>query len=186
MYALRLRSGGQTGVDRAALDVAVERGVDYCGWCPEGGWAEDCPVAPGVLDRYPRLTATVGRDPAERSRRNVHDADATLLIVPAATGFKSPGTVATDGFARALHRPCLLLDLSAGDPVERCTTWILGLLEHSGEPLDLNVAGPRESESPGIHAATTTLLRGVLDRVDQRHPEVRHPLPAGSRSATTV
>ena len=110
----------------------------------------------------------------------------TLLVVPAASGFKSAGTAATAEFARPLHRPCLLLDLSAGDPVERCTTWILGLLEHAGEPLELNIAGPRESESPGIYAATTTLLRGVLDRIDQRHPEVRHPLPAGSRNATTI
>ena len=38
---MKIISGGQTGIDRAALDAAIEMGVDYGGWCPKGGWAED-------------------------------------------------------------------------------------------------------------------------------------------------
>ena len=50
---LTIVSGGQTGVDRAALDVAIELGIPYRGWCPKGGWAEDMPNPPGVLALYP-------------------------------------------------------------------------------------------------------------------------------------
>ena len=46
---MKIISGGQTGVDRAALDVAIERGVPWGGWCPKGGWAEDFPEPPGLL-----------------------------------------------------------------------------------------------------------------------------------------
>ncbi len=69
-------SGGQTGVDRAALDFAVERGVPYQGWVPAGGWAEDLADPPGLLARYPVLRATASADPADRTRRNnVGDCD---------------------------------------------------------------------------------------------------------------
>ena len=52
---MKIISGGQTGVDRAALDVAIERGMDWGGWCPKGGWAEDLPDPPGLLPKYPHL-----------------------------------------------------------------------------------------------------------------------------------
>jgi hypothetical protein len=52
---MKLISGGQSGVDRAVLDVAVERGSDYGGWCPKDGWAEDLPEPPGLLAKYPQL-----------------------------------------------------------------------------------------------------------------------------------
>ena len=45
----RIRTGGQSGVDRAALDFAIEHNIPYCGWCPKGGWAEDYPDPPGLL-----------------------------------------------------------------------------------------------------------------------------------------
>ena len=49
---MKIISGGQTGVDRAALDVAIERGMSWGGWCPKGGWAEDFPDQPGLLNKY--------------------------------------------------------------------------------------------------------------------------------------
>lgn len=174
MSRLIVRTGGQTGVDRAALDVALERGLDYCGWCPQGGWAEDCPEPPGLLRRYPLLATTAGRDPVERTERNVRDADATLLIVPGDPSCSSPGSDSAARLATQLGKRCLVLDLKTGDPVARCVMWITGLLEGRENGLDLNIAGPRESESPGIYEATTTLLRGVLDRLDQRHPDDLH------------
>ncbi len=171
MSRIIIRSGGQTGVDRAALDVAVERGLTYCGWCPQGGWAEDCPEPPGIVSQYPLLTMTTGRDPAARTERNVRDSDATLLIVPHGGPADSPGSTTTELCAQRLGRRYLVLETRGGDPVERCVSWIAGLLEGCERDLDLNVAGPRESESPGIYAEATTLLRGVLDRLDQRHPD---------------
>ena len=61
---LTLALGGQTGVDRAALDVAIELGIPYSGWCPKGGWAEDLAAPPGLLAKYPRLKETPLPDPA--------------------------------------------------------------------------------------------------------------------------
>src|SRR5687768_672118 len=72
---MKLISGGQTGADRAALDVALELGIDHGGWVPKGRSAEDGPL-PG---RY-RVRETPSEDRAERTKRNVADSDATLLI----------------------------------------------------------------------------------------------------------
>jgi hypothetical protein len=64
---LTIVSGGQTGVDRAALDVAIELGIPYRGWCPKGGWAEDMLNPPGVLILYPELRETQDADPRQRT-----------------------------------------------------------------------------------------------------------------------
>ena len=55
---IRIRSGGQSGVDRAALDFARCQNIEICGWCPKGGWAEDYPEAPGIKEMYPELQET--------------------------------------------------------------------------------------------------------------------------------
>jgi hypothetical protein len=77
---MKLLSGGQSGVDRAVLDVALARGIPYGGWCPKGGWAEDFPEPPGVLAKYPQLAETPLADPAQRTEWNVRDADACLIL----------------------------------------------------------------------------------------------------------
>ena len=58
----RIRTGGQSGVDRAAMDFAREREIPLCGWCPKNGWAEDYPDPPGLIVDYPELTETQGKD----------------------------------------------------------------------------------------------------------------------------
>ena len=70
---LKLLSGGQTGVDRAALDAAIDKGVACGGWCPKGGWAEDMPRPPGPLAFYPMLQETPLSDPIQRTEWNVRD-----------------------------------------------------------------------------------------------------------------
>lgn len=149
----RLVSGGQTGVDRAALDAAVRLGLEYAGWCPQGGWAEDLPTPPGLLARFPRLRETATDDPAERTRLNVRDSDATLVLWP--PGVRSPGTTTTVDVAEQLGRPVLVVPTGE---VDRARAW-LGAL---GRGLVLSVAGPRESESPGVHAAALADLCALL------------------------
>ena len=150
----RIVSGGETGVDRAALDFAVAVGIDYGGWCPRGGWAEDLPRPPGVLTAYPRLNETPGRDPEQRTRWNVRDSDATLIITRA--GAVSPGTDRALSVAREFGRPHLVVD--PGQPVSAIDE-LLGAVD--GEVF-LNVAGPRESEAPGIYAEATEFLERWL------------------------
>jgi hypothetical protein len=142
-------SGGQTGVDRAALDAALAAGLPCGGWCPRGRWSEAGPID----ERYP-LTETTSADPARRTDLNVRDADGTLIIAPAPlTG----GTALTRRIARRRGRPCLVVDPGDETAPERARRW---LREHDIHTL--NVAGPRESRHPGIHAQALALLRAAL------------------------
>lgn len=153
---LRICSGGQTGADRAALDAALEFGLEIGGWCPAGGWAEDFPDPPGLLARYPQLRPTPSADPAQRTAWNVRDAHATLVVQPP-PDTASAGTELTVAAAHVLGRPLLRADRTSPDA-------ILGVLDGYGRELTLNVAGPRESETPGTYRATLALLRAVLGR----------------------
>ena len=155
---IRIVSGGQTGVDRAALDAAIELGIPYGGWCPAGGWAEDLPEPPGVLARYPRLRATPGVEPAERTRWNVRDSDATLILLDSDPPAPSSGTALTIAVAAALGRPSAIVDMGAASAREAVATLIAAMARGDA----LNVAGPRESGSPGIYARARALLTEVL------------------------
>lgn len=146
---LRLVSGGQTGVDRAALNVAMERGMPAGGWCPAGRWAEDGPIAAD----YP-LRETPSADPAQRTEWNVRDSDGTLLLV---TDAASAGTELTREAAQRLGRPLLSSRVDAVPDVDHFRRWL-----RAHKITILNVAGPRESESPGIYDAVRGYLRAVL------------------------
>ena len=154
-HLTRIISGGQTGVDRAALDFAIARGVPYGGWCPKDGWAEDMVQPPGLLAHYPDLRETLDRDPRRRTRWNVRDADATLIFLPRDGLRSSPGTDFTIACAQRLTRPVFIVDPWERDATARIQEW----LGSRTRPLALNVAGPRETQAPGIYSAT----RAVLD-----------------------
>lgn len=147
-------------MDRAALDFAIARGIPYAGWCPRDGWAEDHPVPPGLLGAYPLLRETPSADPLQRTRWNVRDSDATLIVALGDGGRVSPGTATTEAQAAKLERPLLRLDASDLDRTA-ARDELEGLLSALGPSPTLNVAGPRESEEPGAYAAALGLL-GLL------------------------
>lgn len=150
-------SGGQSGVDRAALDVAMELGIPYGGWCPSGGWAEDLTDAPGLLQRYPAFRPTPSDDPAQRTEWNVRDSDATLILYLGPADSLSPGTDLTRRLAERSGKPWLIADLSATDATVSIVRFVAGL-----DRGVLNVAGPRESQAPGIYMAARATLATVL------------------------
>ena len=150
-------SGGQTGVDRAALDAAIEIGFPYGGWCPKGGLAEDFDRPPGLLAAYPELRESPSADPVQRTEWNLRDSDATLVIRPA-TGSPSPGTDLTVGLAEDMGRPLLVLDPHSPDLVARSVDFIEGLRREAS----LNFAGPRESEAPGIYSQSRTAIEALI------------------------
>jgi hypothetical protein len=152
---IRVVSGGQTGVDRAALDAAISLGIPYGGWCPLGGWAEDMPEPPGLLRRYPLLRESHSREPAERTRLNVRDSDATLVLCPGASLAPGSGTELTVAVARELGRPHAVLDPA---DLDGARALVAGLRDGA----TLNVAGPRESGAPGIYARARRLLADLL------------------------
>jgi hypothetical protein len=149
----RIVSGGQAGVDRAALESARRVGIPIGGWCPAGGGAEDLAEPPGVRAPFPELRETPSADPAQRTEWNVRDSDATLVLVRA--GVASPGTALTIGIADDLRRPHLVAEVHDSVAVRR---WLRGLPAGAV----LNVAGPRESEAPGIHAEARRILTALL------------------------
>jgi hypothetical protein len=170
MSTIRIISGGQSGVDRAALDVAIERALPYGGWCPRGGWAEDMPQPPGLLARYPLLQETPSADPAERTEWNVRDADATLIIVAESGLAASQGTALARALADKYRKPLHIADLGASDAVARAATWLKGLAEGKGAGVTLGIGGPRESEAPGIYARAEAFLRAVLELAHKSAP----------------
>jgi hypothetical protein len=152
---MRLVSGGQSGVDRAALDFAIGSGLEYGGWCPKGGWAEDLPDPPGLLARYPNLRETPDRDPKQRTEWNVRDSDASLILTRSVAS--SPGTALAIRMAKDYGKPHLIVDLDATRAAKRIRVW---LREHQMF-LVLNIGGPRESEAPGIYRAALSLLSSI-------------------------
>jgi hypothetical protein len=153
----RIVSGGQTGVDRAALDVAIALGIPYGGWCPRGGWAEDLPEPPGLLSTYPGLAETPAADPEQRTRWNVRDSDATVIVT--SVGVVSAGTALTLAAAFELDRELAVIDASAPGAGLEDAVRLLSLLPADAS---LNVAGPRESEEPGIYERAATVLDRLL------------------------
>src|SRR5271170_3703504 len=121
---MMLISGGQSGVDRAVLDVAVERGIAYGGWCPNGGWAEDFPEPPGLLAKYPKLKETPLADPAQRTEWNVRDADACAIVVDAGGAGISKGTALARELAHRYRKPLLVVSLGDADALKHAALWL--------------------------------------------------------------
>ncbi|PVV16847.1 MAG: hypothetical protein B6D77_00355 [gamma proteobacterium symbiont of Ctena orbiculata] len=148
---LKIVSGAQTGVDRAALDAAMACGLEVGGWCPQGRLAED-----GVIpDRYP-VTELADAGYSERTLQNVIDSDATLIIY---FGYISGGTEQTLSYCIAEERPYLLIDAEelsrqrAGERVRRFIT-------DKGVNV-LNVAGPRASGETRAYDYTRAVIASL-------------------------
>ena len=147
----RIASGGQTGVDRAALDYAIAHGIPHCGWCPRGRLAED-----GALDAAYALRETPEAEYPQRTEWNVRDSDGTVIftISPALSG----GSALTRDLALAHGKPCLHLAMEReGDEA----TARLREFIRRNRIKTLNVAGPRLSTEPGAAAFAAQLLEAL-------------------------
>jgi len=156
-------SGGQTGADRAALDVALALGIPYGGWCPAGRRAED-----GVIPaRYANLTETPGRNYRQRTEWNVRDSDYTLILVRGQT--LGPGSRLTERLCQDFSKDyCVVyFDAAASDP-----DFVIELA-NSFDYLNvrqLNVAGSRESREPGIYVLAYHFLLQLLQHHNRLVP----------------
>lgn len=150
---IKIISGGQTGADRAGLDVAIVRRLSHGGWCPRGRKAED-----GPLDARYLLTETPSADYLVRTERNVSSSDATVILT---IGGLSGGSKRTAGFAKKHSHPYLHLALVAG--AEDQAAEKLAAFVRLHRVSRLNVAGSRESKSPGIYALAVDVLGLALD-----------------------
>lgn len=162
MARLLIASGGQTGVDRAALDVAMLKSIPYSGWCPRGGVAEDLKeLGPVLLTKY-GLRETPSDLAEQRTAWNVRDSNATLLIGRLEL---SRGTLFTKLCAELIFlRPFHIVDLEADSALYSASHWLTGLIEGLRvEQFCLNFAGPRESESNGIYKSAFGFIERLVD-----------------------
>ncbi|MCS7304888.1 MAG: putative molybdenum carrier protein [Thermoguttaceae bacterium] len=138
-------SGGQTGVDRGALDAAIALGIPHGGWCPKGRLAED-----GTIPAQYMLQETDSPQYAVRTEQNVLDSDATLIFCRGPT---TGGTEWTRICALRHGRPFLVVDLNEPIDWQALRRWLA-----ERRPGVLNVAGPRESQAPGIQQQVQQIL----------------------------
>lgn len=154
MTLRKIVSGGQTGVDRGALDAALAARFACGGWCPEGRQSEDGPIPA----RYP-VTTLPGANYLERTCRNVIDSDGTLVLY---FGELSGGTLKTVEFCDRFGKPVLALNgnaLAADTAVSRATAFV-----QSHAIRILNVAGPRESGHAGARLYAEQVIGLLLSR----------------------
>jgi hypothetical protein len=149
----RIISGGQTGVDRAALDVALELGIAVGGWCPKGRRAED-----GRIQRRYPLRETPSTRYAQRTAWNVRDSDATLILT---LGPLTRGTAFTHKLTHTYGRPMFVVDLAETRAVSPVRRW---LNKHNVRTL--NVAGPRASTEREINVLSERYLRRLFVSLD--------------------
>lgn len=163
-FCRHIVSGGQTGADRAALDFAIEHGYTHGGWAPHGRRAED-----GRIPVKYQLVELPTGGYRERTRRNVEDSDATLIVN---LGELDGGTLATQRFADSTGKPCYVAQVDDGISATMVTHVLEWLRQHDVDTL--NVAGPRESKRPGIYKTTLELLQDMLCAVP------KHSMKTGS------
>jgi hypothetical protein len=146
----RIVSGGQTGVDRGALDAAIALQIEHGGWCPRGRRAED-----GVIPERYQLRETSSRRYQVRTRQNVLDSDGTLILF---RGELTGGSAYTLRVAAAYERPHLLVNLEGDPDPTACARWIV-----ANRLAVLNIAGPRESTSVGIQEDARKFVEAVFN-----------------------
>lgn len=148
----KIVTGAQTGVDRGALDAALEAGFPCGGWCPEGRLAEDG----RIQDRYP-VTELAGAGYRQRTRQNVIDSDGTLVI---SFGALTGGTRETVRFCERFKKPVLVVDAIAIGPASAAAQAAEFVKTHSIAVL--NVAGPRESTRAGALEIAKEIVVSLL------------------------
>lgn len=148
----KIISGGQTGVDRAALDIAIDLNIPHGGWCPKDRLSET-----GAIPNHYSLQETASKDYSERTKLNIRDSDGTLVVVPTFPLQVTDGTVLTLQELEEKNKPFFIVDISKGFDRDQFNSWV-----QQNNIKILNVAGPRESQSPGIYEKSKELLPGLL------------------------
>lgn len=158
-------SGGQTGVDRAALDAAIGVGTEIGGWCPQGRRSED-----GQIPLLYGLKETASRNYTVRTEWNIRDSDGTLIIaMKTLTG----GTRLTWQLTKKHQKPCYVVHLresadaelfsSQNSPTDHCSAVVEWIRENRIRVL--NVAGPRASSHPEIHSEAEQIVTAILQQL---------------------
>ncbi len=142
----KIISGGQTGVDRSALDFAIANGITAGGWCPKGRRADD-----GPIDLHYPLQETPMSGYRQRTNWNMRDGDGTLIMH---RGQLTGGTLLTVQLARTFNKSHWLVNLNRSVNMEEVREWL-----QNNHIRVLNVAGPRERGNRGIYLQSFIFLQ---------------------------
>ena len=161
---MKIISGGQTGVDRAALDLAIERGLDWGGWCPKGGWAEDSPHHARTSRRISAIEGNPSIEPAPAYRMECTGQRRR----PHHHGWWRDGGLRGHGtrprWAHQHGKPELVVDATDTKAQVHAASWLDAQRKRFGSDMILSIGGPRESEAPGIYTLAKVLIAAILDR----------------------
>jgi hypothetical protein len=172
-FIQKIISGGQTGVDRAALDIAIHLNIPHGGWCPYGRTAEDGIIPTNYcLKETSVLTFEENLNPdviyKKRTELNVRDSGGTLIIV---NSTPIGGTRYTVEVAERYKKPYFVFNLSSSAKVSDINAWVVENDIHI-----LNVAGPRASQAHGIYNLAYSVLQKLLAKTQEinRAPIITH------------
>ncbi len=152
MIIKKIISGGQTGVDRAALDIAIKFNIEHGGWIPKGRKAED-----GILPLKYQLVQMDTADYKERTKQNIIDADGTAIIY---RGKLTGGSLLTMNFAKIIKKQYYIIDLLRAEEFEAAI--MLKTFIQENKIQILNIAGPRQSHEPAIYTDTKVILETMF------------------------
>ena len=154
MKISKIISGGQTGVDRASLDFAIKNNIKYEGFCPKGRKAED-----GIIDKKYKLTETKSENYYIRTDKNIKISDGTLIIIK--NNIWGRGTLLTKKYCKKQNKKSLVIDIDndINDNINKITGFI-----EKYNIRTLNIAGNRESTSPGVYKQTKDFLTDLFKK----------------------
>lgn len=167
---VKVVSGGQTGVDRAALDAAADLNIPYGGWLPKGRLTEDGPLPP----EYVGMQEMPTKDYLKRTEKNVVDSELTIVIC---RGEPEGGTKRTIEFAKKHNRPYVVCDLTSVDSFRHACEFAReteaalwnedreGDEDRDEQPIVINFAGPRGSKDPAIYEDAKKVILRILDNL---------------------
>ena len=160
MTLRRIVSGGQNGVDQAALDAAMRfAGFEWGGWCPKGRLQDGGQIPDRFFtDGKNGLEESDSSRYQERTKLNIRESDATLILVPGRV--RSPGTKLTLTSCRKAEKHYRMFHPYRNHLVPRAVRWIV-----EEDITVLNVAGPREANNPGLQKRSTQFLSDILHYV---------------------
>jgi len=145
----KIISGGQTGVDRAALDFAIKYNISHGGYCPKGRLAED-----GRIPSKYQLKETTSNQYQSRTKKNVINADATLIFH---TGQLGTGSKLTEKYCKEANKLYRVININDFN-IDKIKQFVNKMSIRT-----INIAGSRGSSSPGLSEQTIQTLEAIWE-----------------------
>lgn len=154
----KIVSGCQTGADLGGLEAALECGISTGGTVTKGCRTEDG-EKPELISKF-NLFEHHNTSYDVRTRANVFHSDGTIMFL---TESNSPGTFCTKKAIKDFGRSSYVVKVEVGKEIpEEMVGLVVDWIKEKNIST-LNVAGNRESKSPGIGLTVKNFMIKVLN-----------------------